>query len=144
MLFRKILRPALTGAALAIGLAVAAAPAAAPTLVALDSVQRGQFILRPVGGGAARSLCVSDPRTLLQLRHSGAQCSRFVIEDTPQTTTIHYTCPGAGHGRTTIKVETPRLLKLDTQGIADNAPFAFEYELRRTGACLASSGSGGR
>lgn len=142
-LWRK-LRPALTGVALAVGLVAATAPARAPTLIALDSVQRGQFSMRPIGGGPARSLCVSDPRVLLQLRHSGVQCSRFVIEDTPLTTTIHYTCPGAGHGRTTIKVETPRLLKLDTQGIAQNAPFAFEYELRRTGACVAPAGSGGR
>ena len=49
--------------------------------------------------------------------------------------TIHYSCPGAGWGRTTIKVSTPRAVSIDTQGIADNAPFAFTSQARRVGEC---------
>ena len=123
-------------ALLLIGSLSAAAPAHAPQLAALTRIETGQWQLKEPGATAtARSLCVSDPTVLLQLGHSGAQCSRFVIADTPDTATVHYTCPGAGHGRTTISMETPRLLHLQTQGIANGAPFDMEYEARRVGAC---------
>ena len=123
---------------LLIGGLTAAAPARAPELVALTRIETGQWQLKEPGAAAtARSLCVMDPAVLLQLGHSGAQCSRFVIADTPDTATVHYTCPGAGHGRTTISLETPRLLHIQTQGIAGGAPFDLDYEGRRIGACPA-------
>jgi hypothetical protein len=49
--------------------------------------------------------------------------------------TVHYSCPGSGWGRTTVRVETPRLARVETQGIAGKAPFAFTAEARRVGAC---------
>jgi hypothetical protein len=48
---------------------------------------------------------------------------------------VHYTCPGAGHGRTTVRVETPRLVQIESQGMARNEPFAIRLEGRRTGNC---------
>ena len=123
---------------LLIGGLTAAVPARAPQLAALTRVETGQWLLKEPGATAtARSLCITDPTVLLQLGHSGAQCSRFVIADTPDTATVHYTCPGAGHGRTTISLETPRLLHIQTQGIAGGAPFDLDYEGRRIGACPA-------
>ncbi len=44
-----------------------------------------------------------------------------------------------GSGRTTIRVETPRLVQIETQGIADQSPFAFSAEARRIGTCTAPS-----
>ncbi|GAA0321211.1 hypothetical protein GCM10009087_34340 [Sphingomonas oligophenolica] len=124
---------------LAGGLA-AAAPARAPGLAALTRVEAGQWQLKEPGASAvARSLCISDPAILLQLGHVGAQCSRFVIADSPEGATVHYTCRGAGHGRTTIAIETPRLLRVQTQGIASGAPFDMDYEGRRIGDCGAKS-----
>ena len=41
---------------------------------------------------------------------------------------MHYTCPGAGHGRTSIRSETNRLVQIDTQGIADGKPFSQAIE----------------
>lgn len=128
---------ALLTAAAAVG---ATGPARAPQLAALNAIERGQWQLREIGASAPpRALCIADPRVLLQLRHPGAQCSRFVITDTGNSATIHYTCPGAGHGRTTITVETARLLQLETQGVAGGLPFAAEYEARRTGQCTPGS-----
>jgi len=49
--------------------------------------------------------------------------------------TIHYTCPGRGYGRTTIAVETSKLVRIDTQGIVDGMPFATEFEGRKIGMC---------
>ena len=123
-------------ALLLIGSLGAAAPAHAPQLAALMHIEVGQWQLKEGDAtAAARSLCVTDPAVLLQLGHPGAQCSRFVIADAPDGATVHYTCPGAGHGRTTITLETPRLLHLQTQGIAGGGPFDMDYEARRVGAC---------
>jgi hypothetical protein len=112
-------------------------PATAPTLVALSAIEPGQWQLRALdtGGSPASSMCVSDPRSLIQIRHKQAQCSRFVIANDARTATVHYTCPGAGHGQTTIRVETPRLIQIDSQGIAERSPFSLRMEARRTGAC---------
>ncbi|QNA84797.1 hypothetical protein G4G27_12935 [Sphingomonas sp. So64.6b] len=135
------IRPALFGLLFLGGVAAAEGPARAPHLIALDAIEQGQWQLREVGGPGARSLCVADPRILLQLQHGKAQCSRFVVADTASSAIVHYTCPGSGHGRTTITVETGRLFKLQTQGIADGAPFDFSYEARRVGACGVGAGT---
>lgn len=83
---------------------------------------------------------MTDPSVLLQLRHSTARCSRFVVSSDARNATVTYSCPLGGNGRTVIKVETPRLVQVETQGIADNAPFAFTVEARRVGDCSANSG----
>lgn len=103
-------------------------------LVALGAIEKGQWQLRETDGGTSK-VCVTDPATLLQLRHPGAQCTQVVVENSRDVATIHYTCPGRGYGRTTIAVETSKLVRIDTQGIADGAPFASEFEGRKVGAC---------
>ena len=103
---------------------------------ALSMVQPGQWFLKSRTNPAeSRSVCISDVRALLQVEHGAAMCNRFVIANTPRETTVHYTCPGSGHGRTTIKVETPRLIQIESQGIARQEPFAVEFEGRRVGEC---------
>tara|TARA_Y100000815_G_scaffold272323_1_gene300954 strand:- start:1071 stop:1568 length:498 start_codon:yes stop_codon:yes gene_type:complete len=105
------------------------------SLAALATLEKGQWRLRERNSNATRDICVTNPSALVQLRHSNAQCSHFVIENTASQATVHYTCPGHGHGRTTISVETPRLIQLQTQGVIDGAPFSSEFEGRRTGNC---------
>ncbi|TKD51276.1 DUF3617 domain-containing protein [Sphingomonas baiyangensis] len=112
------------------------ASAQAPSLRALAQIEPGRWQLRDMDDGTSRSMCVTDPRTLLQLRHATAgSCSRFVIEDAPRLSTVHYTCAGAGHGRTSITIETPRLIRITTQGLAGGLPFETRIEARRTGSC---------
>ena len=103
-------------------------------LVALNAIERGQWQLRETGGGTSK-LCVTTPATLLQLRHPGAQCTQVVVENSRDTATLHYTCPGHGYGRTTVSVETSKLVRSDTQGIVDGVPFASDLEGRKLGAC---------
>ena len=135
MKLRHMSRAALFGLALCIGL-TAASPAVAPQLAVLAQVEPGQWQLRETGTSAPpRAMCVADPAMLLQLGHPGASCSRFVIADTAGSATVHYTCPGAGHGRTTLSIETPRVLHVATQGIAGGLPFDHDFEARRLGAC---------
>ncbi|NJS14671.1 MAG: hypothetical protein HC788_08805 [Sphingopyxis sp.] len=130
--FSRILPSALLG----LGLVTVAAPAQAPSLAMLDTLEKGSWELRERSGGSVvRSFCLGDARAFIQLQHSRGGCSRYVIEDGGAEVTVHYTCPGAGHGRTTIRRETNRLVQIDTQGISGSAPFSFAYEARRTGGC---------
>jgi len=80
-------------------------------------------------------VCVRDLRDLLQVRHSGQNCSRYVLEDAPARTSVTYSCPRTGHGRTEIRIETSRLIQIDSQGVEGGFPFALRLEGRRTGAC---------
>lgn len=126
-----------TGAALLMaGLASVAVPAQAPSLAMLDTLEKGRWELRERSGTTMlRSFCLGDARTLIQLQHSRNNCTRYVIADGDTEVTVHYSCPGAGHGRTTIRRETNRLIQIDTQGIAGGSPFSHAYEARRGGTC---------
>ncbi|MFN3817991.1 DUF3617 domain-containing protein [Blastomonas sp.] len=122
--------------ALAVGIASVSAPAQGPELAMLDKVQPGLWQLKERGSSdAADKVCVRDPRKLLQLRHKDAQCSRFVLSDTPDEVTVTYRCTAGGSGRTTIRYEGRGLIQIDSQGIAQNSPFAFAKEGRFMGTC---------
>lgn len=133
-IFSPLLRCSLAVCALA---GASAVPAQAPSLAMLDRLEKGGWQLRERGGQGAvlQTVCLGDARRLIQIQHPRANCSRYVIEDTPNSVTVHYTCPGAGHGRTTIRSETNRLVQIDTQGIAEGRPFSQAIEARRTGGC---------
>jgi hypothetical protein len=101
---------------------------------ALATIEPGEWRLH-IKGEAPRSLCVADPAALLQLRHGPAVCSHLVVTNDAKQATWQYSCPKAGWGRTTVHVLTPRAVTIDSQGIADNAPFAFSADAHRIGAC---------
>ncbi len=133
--FSSLFRCALVASTLA---AATSVPAMAPSLAMLDRLEKGEWQLRERGEPEViQTLCVGDARRMIQIYHPRSNCSRYVIEDAPNSVTAHYTCPGAGHGRTTIRFETNRLVQIDTQGIADGRPFSQAIEARRTGACAA-------
>jgi hypothetical protein len=117
------------------------APAQAPRVPVLDLVAPGNWSLHENGStDAPRAICVRDAGMLLQVRHGASQCSRFVVDQAPRRTTVHYTCPGLGYGRTTFAVEDEGVIRLQTQGILRGAPFDFDYEARRTGSCAPNDG----
>ncbi|MDX3884462.1 MULTISPECIES: DUF3617 domain-containing protein [Sphingomonadales] len=121
-------------------IAVPAAYAAPQPLVAGGMLEPGLWRLQPEGE-APRNVCVADAGTLVQLRHPGAPCSRLVIDNRRTSATVHYSCPGSGWGRTTLKLLTPRSATIDTQGIAGNAPFSFTADAQRMGDCPTKSAS---
>lgn len=132
-IFSPILRYSFAVVALAGATAV---PAQAPSLAMLDGLEKGSWQLRERGSDAVlQTICVGDARRMIQIQHPRANCSRYIIEDTPKSVTVHYTCPGAGHGRTSIRNETNRLVQIDTQGIAEGKPFSHAIEARRAGPC---------
>ncbi|WP_246524744.1 DUF3617 domain-containing protein [Sphingobium phenoxybenzoativorans] len=113
-----------------------AAPLQAPVIGGLSTLETGDWELRSrEPGGKIRHICLADARQLLQLRHPGRNCSRFVVTDTAAQVVVTYDCAAAGSGRTALRIETPRLVQIQSQGIADSAPFDFAMEGRRIGAC---------
>lgn len=112
----------------------------------LGKLEPGAWQLREVGGNrrAPASLCLGDPHLLLQLEHRNAPCSRLIVHQDDRSATVHYTCPAAGYGQTLLTVETPRLVKVDTQGIVGSRPFSYRLEARRVGDCRRSGERGSR
>ena len=118
----------------ACAVAFAGLSGASAGVTALEGLAPGQWQLRETDG-SVRSLCLGDASQLLQLRHGSAACKVTVLDNSPGHTTVHYTCAGAGYGRTTVTVETPRLVHVDTQGVAEGQAFVLDYEGRNMGAC---------
>lgn len=130
------LRPLMAIMAVFAGAAFAAKPAATSPTVAVGQIQPGQWQLREGGSTAPpRLVCLGDADQLIQLQHPGMACARFVVDDLPRTATVNYSCPGAGHGRTMIHLETPKSFHLETQGIVSGAPFDMAFDARRLGDC---------
>jgi hypothetical protein len=85
--------------------------------------------------GTEQRVCVRDGPELIQLKHRQADCSRFVVKDSPEEVDVQYTCPGNGYGRTTVRRESNMLVQVASRGIVDGAPFSLEGEARQSGAC---------
>jgi hypothetical protein len=71
----------------------------------------------------------------VQLEHRGRPCSHLLVSQDERSATVHYTCPASGYGHTVLKLETPRLAQIDTQGIVEGSPFSYRLQARRIGAC---------
>lgn len=130
-------RMRIAGTAAAAMLALAAlAMGAGPSLAMLERIDAGQWEVRYREAGAPpQRMCMSSGQALIQLRHPGAACERFVVEDGSNEVVVQYTCRGRGYGRTHIRRETSRLVQIDSRGIANGLPFEFNAEARRTGNC---------
>lgn len=118
------------------GFAGVAGVAQGPALAMLDRLEGGLWEVTPQGAASeSADLCVNSGRKLIQIRHFQENCRRFVVEDTPSSVTVQYTCPAGGYGHTKIRFENARLAQIETQGIDDGLPFNFTAEARRTGTC---------
>ena len=119
------------------GLLAVAAPVfafALPDLEALSQLERGRWQLRD-SAGQPRSICLGDPTVLIQLEHGAISCEQEIVRSDKGGATVHYTCPGRGFGHTSIRIETPRLARIDTQGLIDGRPFSYRAEARKVGNC---------
>ncbi|NKJ42945.1 MULTISPECIES: DUF3617 domain-containing protein [unclassified Novosphingobium] len=139
MTYRAALRRACAAAILASALAWVA-PADAErgdaSLAMLDRILPGQWQVRArETGGFESRLCLAEGRPLIQLRHPGQACRRFVVQDEANAVSVSYACGPAGSGLTRIRFENEQLLQIEAQGIAQGLPFAFNAEARRLGAC---------
>lgn len=108
-------------------------------LAALGAIEPGLWELRSRGDQSEnRSICVADPAAFLTLQHEGATCSRFVIDNAQRMATVQYSCASVGNGQTTVRVETPRLVQIESQGVVNRELFSVHLEGRRTGGCDAA------
>ena len=107
----------------------------APAPHALDGLRPGLWAFAGGTGEMPQRLCVKEPAALIQLQHGATACTRFTIASAAQAATVHYSCPGAGWGRTALRVENAERVRIDTQGVAANRPFAWTVEAHREGAC---------
>ena len=108
--------------------------AAAP--LALRGVEPGQWqVSRSATGQGAVGVCLRDVVALAQFEHRGQACSRTILSDKPGETVVQYSCAAGDFGRTEMTVITPRALRLQTQGIHNGVPFAYQLHARRIGDC---------
>lgn len=128
-IFCSLLALGVAGLASAAGSVQSAQP-----LLATNAITPGNWRIQ-TEGMPSKTICLGDILPLLQLQHPQQICSRFTIVDKPDRMTVHYSCANAGWGRTSLLVSTPRLVLVDTQGIARGEPFAYEAEARRIGEC---------
>ena len=131
----RTIRLVLGMTALGAGAGIAMPSVAQASLAMLSALAKGNWEVRTRDGGQPRNICVRSGQELLQLRHAGSQCSRFVVEDGKQQITVQYTCKGNGYGRTNVRRESGQLVQIESQGIANGRPFQFSAEARHTGRC---------
>jgi hypothetical protein len=79
--------------------------------------------------------CLADVTALAQFEHRRKICKRSVISDTGSSTVISYSCGNGEFGQSKLTVLTPRSMRIETQGIADQAPFNYTLQARRIGDC---------
>jgi hypothetical protein len=132
----RSVRQSITIAASAIfGFVASSGVAQGPALAMLDRLESGLWEVRARDEPDSVQICVDNGRKLIQIRHQREACRRFVVDDTAEMVTVHYTCPANGYGHTSVRFENPRLARLETQGIDNGLPFNFVAEARRIGPC---------
>lgn len=129
------LKPLLGIAGVLTAILVAPVAAQGPELAMLSGLRDGAWDLTVRGDGTKSRLCVHGGREFIQIRHKQQACERVVVEDTASQVTVHYSCPKAGFGQTTIRKETTSLVQISTQGVEGKLPFNFAAEARYAGGC---------
>jgi hypothetical protein len=122
-------------AALALSLTLSLGGASAPAV--LDQVTPGLWEFTGARDAPARKVCISKPPLIARVEHQSGNCTHTIVRNDAGTAIVDYTCPGAGFGESKITMVTPRAMRVETQGIADNAPFAYVVQARRVGSCQA-------
>jgi hypothetical protein len=121
------------------GIASLALPAhaASPSVDALGKLEKGRWLVRELNGATQpAALCIGDPAMLLRFEHRGdPSCAPEVLASGAASRTVQYRCGARGFGYSHLRVETPRSVRIDTQGFSNGRPFSYRLEARRTGAC---------
>jgi hypothetical protein len=117
------------------GLMAALALAAASLPPVLTDPNGLWEVSRSATGAKAEKSCVPQAAALALWEHRGAKCTRTVISSTATEAVIHYTCQGRDFGHSSVKVITPRTLRIQTQGVSQGYPFNYVLHARRVGNC---------
>ena len=128
-------RQALAIAGVSAGLLLTLGAATRPLVLARAG--GGLWEIDRVGPGQRARLCLPDPAVLATIEHRGKACKRDVVHELPNAALVQYSCGGGDFGSSQIRAITPRSLRIETQGIAANAPFQYTFQARRVGDCAA-------
>ena len=127
------------GALILAGIAALAVPAfaASPALDALTKLEKGRWQVRDLDGATPpASVCLGDPAVLLRFEHRAEpSCAIELLDSKAASRTVQYRCSTRGFGHSHLRVETPRSVRIDTQGFSNGRPFSYRLEARRIGAC---------
>lgn len=116
---------------------------AALLLLSLAAAGRPSLFMQTTGGlwevsrnnGGRRTVCLPDPIALAQYEHLRSNCERDLVRNGQSRAEIHYTCQSGSFGQSNVELITPRSLRIETQGISNNAPFHYVLQARRLGDC---------
>jgi hypothetical protein len=112
---------------------------AAATIAADDDplarLETGKWTVKSGDGANAGELCLGDPAQLVRLEHPGLACTNQSVVGDVGGATIQYSCPGHGYGHTILRIATPRVATIETQGLMDGRPFAYRATARKVGPC---------
>lgn len=86
-------------------------------------------------GRTGQRVCLADVTRIAQLQHRVQRCDQHVVRNSAGLAEVHYSCAGGNFGQSKISLITPRSFRVETQGIADNAPFHYVVQARRLGEC---------
>lgn len=111
--------------------------AAASQPAVLSQIAGGLWEISGQRGVPARRVCIAQAPLLAQVEHGPAGCTRTILRNDSASAVIEYSCGKRGFGHSEITMLTPRSVRIDTQGIADNAPFGYVAQARRVGICPA-------
>ena len=120
--------------AISAALLLASWPAATQQPGPLAQLERGRWDVL-AGAALIGNVCLGDPLLLAQPLHAPQNCTTEILSGDRHVVTVGFVCPGMGRGRTDLRVETPRLVRIEMQGISNGAPFALRAQARRTGPC---------
>jgi hypothetical protein len=120
---------------IAAALLLAAWPAATQEPGPLAQLERGRWDVLGPGAAPIGNVCLGDPLLLAQPLHAPQNCTTEILSAARHAVTVGFVCPGMGRGQTLLRVETPRLVRIEMQGISNGAPFALRAQGRRTGPC---------
>ena len=133
-------RPTLFVAAALAAITAAAGGWAAQSPKSPTGVAGGLWELSGIPGTKVPiKMCVADPVELAFVEHHGASCTHLVLSDSDDMIRLSFRCSGRGFGQASIKTITPRSLRVDVQGIAGNAPYAYVMQARRIDDCSAGA-----
>lgn len=79
--------------------------------------------------------CIADVSTLARFEHRASRCTSKILKNNGSSTSIEYSCGGAGFGHSDIQALTPRSLRISTQGISDGLPFNYVLQAHRIDDC---------
>lgn len=101
----------------------------------LSQISGGLWEFSGQRGLPVTRLCIAQAPLLAQVEHRSAKCTRTVVRNDSTSAVIDYSCGNGGFGHSKITMLTPRSVRIETQGIADQAPFGYVVRARRVGNC---------